>query len=58
MGGKLKMMDLGNMLRGVANDAFAQSLLQFWEYDVGTLRLWRASSNFVYVFERNQVHIF
>lgn len=58
MGGKLKMMDLGNMLRGVANDAFAQSLLQFWEYDEGTLRLWRASSNFVYVFERNQVQYF
>lgn len=58
MGGKLKMMDLGIMLRGVANDAFAQRLLQFWEHDEGTLELWRASSNFVYAFERNQVQYF
>ena len=52
------MMDLGNMVRGLASDAFAQSLLQFWEYDEGTLKLWRASSNFVYAFERNQVQQF
>lgn len=52
------MMDLGNMVRGVASDAFAQSLLQFWEHDEGTLELWRASSNFVYAFERNQVQYF
>lgn len=52
------MMDLGNMVRGVASDALAQSLLQFWEYDEGTLELWRASSNFVYAFECNQVHYF
>ena len=52
------MMDLGNMLRGVANNAFAQSLLQFWEYDEGTLGLWRASSNFVFAFQCNQVQYF
>ena len=52
------MMDLGNMVRGVASDAFAKSLLQFWEHDEGTLELWRASSNFVYAFERNQVQYF
>ncbi|MFJ7667618.1 phosphotransferase enzyme family protein [Lysinibacillus sp. NPDC097195] len=52
------MMDLGNMLRGVANNAFAQSLLQFWEYDEGTLGLWRASSNYVYAFQCNQVQYF
>lgn len=52
------MMDLGNMVRGVASNANALSLLQFWEHDEGTLELWRASSNFVYAFERNQVQYF
>ena len=52
------MMDLGNMVRGIASDRFAQNLLQFWEHDEGTLELWRASSNFVYAFERNQVQYF
>ncbi|MGN7478766.1 phosphotransferase enzyme family protein [Solibacillus silvestris] len=52
------MMNLGNMVRGVANDTFAQSLLQFWEYDEGTLVLWRASSNFVYAFEHNTIPYF
>ena len=52
------MMDLGNMVRGVASDAVAQRLVQFWEYDEGTLELWRASSNFVYAFERSQVQYF
>ncbi|GLC89072.1 phosphotransferase enzyme family protein [Lysinibacillus piscis] len=52
------MMDLGIMVRGVASDAVAQRLVQFWEHDEGTLELWRASSNFVYGFERNQVQYF
>lgn len=52
------MMDLGNMVRGIASDIFAQNLLQLWEHDEGTLELWRASSNFVYAFERNQVQYF
>ncbi|ATP40763.1 aminoglycoside phosphotransferase [Solibacillus sp. R5-41] len=52
------MMDLGNMVRGVASDAVAQRLVQFWEYDEGTLELWRASANFVYAFERNQDQYF
>lgn len=52
------MMDLGNMVRGVSSDAFAKALLQFWEHDEGTLELWRASSNFVYAFEYNQVQYF
>jgi Ser/Thr protein kinase RdoA (MazF antagonist) len=52
------MMDLGNMVRGVASDAVAQSLVQCWEYDKGTLGLWRASSNFVYAFECNQARYF
>ncbi len=52
------MMDLGNMVKGIASDTFAQNLLRFWEHDEGTLELWRASSNFVYAFERNQVQYF
>ncbi|QUG41947.1 phosphotransferase [Psychrobacillus sp. INOP01] len=52
------MMNLGNMVRGLSSDTVAQSLIQFWEYDEGTLEVWRASSNFVYAFERNQVQYF
>ncbi|WP_339212549.1 phosphotransferase [Solibacillus sp. FSL W8-0372] len=52
------MMDLGNMVRGVVSNGFAQSLLQFWEHDEGTLELRHASSNFVYAFMRNQVQYF
>lgn len=51
-------MDLGNMVRGVVSNGFAQSLLQFWEHDEGTLELRHASSNFVYAFMRNQVQYF
>lgn len=52
------MMNLGNMVRGLSSDIVAQSLIQFWEYDEGTLEVWRASSNFVYAFEHNQVQYF
>lgn len=52
------MMKLENMVRGLASDTIAQRLIQFWEHDEGTLELWRASSNFVYAFERNQVKYF
>lgn len=52
------MMNLGNMVRGLSSDTVAKSLIQFWEYDEGTLEVWRASSNFVYAFESNQVQYF
>ena len=52
------MMDLGNMVRGLASNTVARSLIQFWEHDEGTLELWRASSNFVYAFESNLVQYF
>lgn len=52
------MMDLGNMVRGVASNEFAQSLLQFWEHDEGTLEFRRASSNFVYAFMHKKVQYF
>jgi Ser/Thr protein kinase RdoA (MazF antagonist) len=47
------MMSLKNMVRGLENDAPAKQLIQLWDHDDGTLKLWRASSNFVYLFERN-----
>lgn len=52
------MMNLGNMVRGLSSNTVAQSLIQFWEYDEGTLEVRRASSNFVYAFECNQVQYF
>lgn len=51
-------MNLGNMVRGLASDAVAQRLVQCWEYDEGTLALWRASTNFVYAFEHKQIQYF
>lgn len=47
------MMSLRNMVRGLENDAPANQLIALWEHDADTLKFWRASSNFVYVFERN-----
>jgi Ser/Thr protein kinase RdoA (MazF antagonist) len=52
------MMNLGNMVKGLSSETVAQGLIQFWEHDEGTLEVWRASSNFVYAFERNQVQYF
>lgn len=47
------MMSLKNMVRGLENDAPAKQLIRLWDHDDGTLKLLRASSNFVYLFERN-----
>ncbi|SEG77220.1 GNAT family N-acetyltransferase [Paenibacillus sp. UNC499MF] len=47
------MMSLKNMVRGLKDDSTAKQLIQFWEYDAKTLKFWRASSNFIYMFERN-----
>ncbi|MEC0305569.1 phosphotransferase [Paenibacillus lautus] len=47
------MMKLTTMVRGVRGDAVARELIRNWEFDEGTLKFWRASSNFVYVFERD-----
>ncbi|WP_342597988.1 phosphotransferase [Psychrobacillus sp. FSL H8-0483] len=52
------MMNLGIMVRGLSANTVAQKLIQFWEHDAGTLKVWRASSNFVYAFEHNQVPYF
>jgi len=49
------MMSLRNMVRGMENDAAAGQLIQYWEHDAGTLRFWRAGSNFVYRFEREGI---
>lgn len=48
------MMKLSNMVKGLASDAVAKSLIQNWEHDEGSLKFWRASSNFVYAFRNNQ----
>ncbi|MGG0934985.1 phosphotransferase [Brevibacillus centrosporus] len=52
------MMKLSNMVKGLASDAVAKSLIQNWEHDEGTLMFWRASSNFVYAFEHKQEKYF
>lgn len=52
------MMKLSNMVKGLASDAVAKSLIQNWKHDEGTLMFWRASSNFVYAFENKQEKYF
>lgn len=52
------MMKLSNMVRGLSEDTIAQSLIQHWEHDEGSLMFWRASSNFVYAFENKQEKYF
>lgn len=52
------MMNLRNMITGLSSDTVAQRLIQLWEHDEGTLQFWRASSNFVYVFEHNHEKYF
>lgn len=46
-------MNLRNMVTGLSSDTVAQCLIQLWEHEEGTLQFWRASSNFVYIFEHN-----
>jgi len=52
------MMSLKNMVRESENDSVAKQLIQSWEHDADTLQFWRASSNFVYLFERNGIRHF
>jgi Ser/Thr protein kinase RdoA (MazF antagonist) len=52
------MMNLRSMVVGLESDVVANSLLRCWEHDEGTLRFWRASSNFVYVFTHQQNRYF
>ncbi|CDN45614.1 GNAT family N-acetyltransferase [Paenibacillus sp. P22] len=52
------MMSLKNMVRGTETDSAAKQLISCWEHDAGTLTFWRASSNFVYLSERNGVRQF
>lgn len=47
------MMKLTTMVRGLAGDKAARELIRNWEFDEGTLKFWRASSNFVYMFNRD-----
>ncbi|MDQ0116038.1 GNAT family N-acetyltransferase [Paenibacillus harenae] len=52
------MMHLNNMIRGTVSSIPSKLLLQLWEHDAGTLKFWRASSNFVYTFERDGARYF
>lgn len=52
------MMSLKNMVLGSENDSVAKQLIQSWKHDTDTLKFWRASSNFIYLFERNGVRHF
>lgn len=52
------MMSLKNMVRGLEDDSVAKQLIQHWEHDTDTLKFWRASSNFIYLFENNGVRYF
>lgn len=52
------MMSLKNMVRGSENDSVAKQLIESWEHDTGSLKFWRASSNFIYLFERSGVQHF
>jgi len=47
------MMLLTNLIKGLEHDAPAKLLIERWAHDEGTLTFWRASSNFVYHFERH-----
>lgn len=52
------MMNLKTMVIGLTSDHVARDLIRNWEHDEGSLRFWRASSNFVYAFQRNQERFF
>jgi Ser/Thr protein kinase RdoA (MazF antagonist)/ribosomal protein S18 acetylase RimI-like enzyme len=47
------MMYLKNMVQGLENDTPAKELIKCWHHDAGSLKFWRASSNFVYLFQVN-----
>lgn len=42
------MMNLRTMVVGLTDDLVAKAFMRLWEHDEGTMRVWRASSNFVY----------
>jgi Ser/Thr protein kinase RdoA (MazF antagonist) len=44
------MMSLKNMVRGLENDSIAKEMIKYWNHDAETLKFWRASSNFIYLF--------
>jgi Ser/Thr protein kinase RdoA (MazF antagonist) len=47
------MMNVKTMVLGISSDSVAEELIQCWEHDEGSLKFWRASSNFVCVFKHN-----
>lgn len=47
------MMTLMNMVRGTENDLPAKEMIKYWNHEPGTLKMVRASSNFIYTFQWN-----
>lgn len=52
------MMNLMNMVRGTENDLPAKEMIKYWNHESGTLKLVRASSNFIYTFQWNNKHYY
>jgi Ser/Thr protein kinase RdoA (MazF antagonist) len=52
------MMNLRSMVVGLESDHVANGFMRCWEHDEGTLKFWRASSNFVYVFTHHKKRYF
>ncbi|MFD5017665.1 MULTISPECIES: GNAT family N-acetyltransferase [unclassified Paenibacillus] len=52
------MMTLMNMVRGTENDLPAKEMIKYWNHEPGTLKLVRASSNFIYTFQWNSKHYY
>lgn len=52
------MMNLRTMVNGLSAHAVAERFMQYWEHDEATLKFWRASSNFVYCFNKGEKRYF
>lgn len=46
------------MVRGTENDLPAKEMIKYWNHEPGTLKLVRASSNFIYTFQWNSKHYY
>ena len=52
------MMKLSTMATGLASEDVMNSLIKNWAHDEETIRLWRASSNFVIAYSKDEEHYF
>jgi Ser/Thr protein kinase RdoA (MazF antagonist) len=51
-------MNLDKMVQGTKSNSIALELIHLWEHDIDSLKFWRASSNYVYRFEKDAVRYF